>query len=91
MISHDVAFVYMVQKKIIKVIKANLPNVKSIEYFTDGCAAQYKNYKNFANLCNHQKDFGLDAKWNFFATSHGKQPCDGIGGTMKRIVAKESL
>ena len=89
--SHDVAFVYMVQKKIIEVIKTNLPSVKSIEYFTDGCAAQYKNYKNFANLCNHQKDFGLDAKWNFFATSDGKQPCDGIGGTVKRIVAKESL
>ena len=89
--SHDVVFVYMVQKKIIEVIKANLPNVKSIKYFTNGCAAQYKNYKNFANLCNHQKDFGLDAKWNFFANSHGKQPCDGIGGTVKRIVAKESL
>ena len=41
--SHDVAFVYMVQKKIIEVIKANLPNVKSIEYFTDGCPAQHKN------------------------------------------------
>ena len=27
----------------------------------------------------------------FFATSHGKQPCDGIGGTVKRIAAKASL
>ena len=26
--SHDVAFVYMVQKKIIEVIKATLPNIK---------------------------------------------------------------
>ena len=26
-----------------------------------------------------------------FATSHGKQPCDGIGGTVKRLVAKASL
>ena len=80
----------MVQKKI-EVIKATLSNIKNIEYFTDGFAAQYKNYKNFANWCNHQKDFGINPKWNFFATSHGRQPCDGISGTMKRIVSKESL
>ena len=54
--SHEIAFVYMVQKKIIEVIKATLPNIKkNIEYFTDDCAVQYKNYKNFTNLCNHQR------------------------------------
>ena len=42
--SHDVAFIYMVQKKKIEVIKATLPNIKNIEYFIDGHAAQYKNY-----------------------------------------------
>ena len=39
----------------------------------------------------HQKDFELVASWVFFATSHGKSPCDGIGGTVKRAVTKESL
>ena len=27
----------------------------------------------------------------FFATSHGKSPCDGLGGTTKRLVARASL
>jgi len=27
----------------------------------------------------------------FFATSHGKNACDGVGGTMKRLAAKASL
>ena len=27
----------------------------------------------------------------FFATLHGKWPCDGIGGTVKRLAAKASL
>ena len=27
----------------------------------------------------------------FFATSHGKSPCDGIGGTVKRLTARASL
>jgi hypothetical protein len=57
----------------------------SIIYFSDGCAAQYKNRKNFLNLCNHDADFGLPAEWHFFATSHGKGPCDGVGGTVKRL------
>lgn len=62
-----------------------------MEYFTDGCAAQYKNCKSFYNLSNHVNDFGVDASWSFFATSHGKSPCDGIGGTVKRATANESL
>ena len=27
----------------------------------------------------------------FFATSHGKGPCDGVGGTVKRLAARASL
>jgi len=33
-------------------------------------------------------DFGIDAEWHFFATSHGKSPCDGVGGTVKRLAAR---
>lgn len=80
-----------IQKLLTTYIKENLPLVKKLYYFSDGCAGQYKNYKNFLNLCNHSKDFGLQAEWIFFATSHGKSPCDGIGGTVKRTTAKASL
>ena len=62
-----------------------------IFYFSGGCAEQYKNRKNFINLCHHQQDFNMDAEWIFFATSHGKSPCDGVGGFVKRYVAKRSL
>jgi len=65
--------------------------IDNVIYFSDGCAAQYKNRKNIFNLCQHQEDFNLKAKWVFFATSHGKQPCDGIGGTVKRLTANASL
>ena len=33
----------------------------------------------------------MKAEWHFFATSHGKSPCDGVGGTIKRLVARASL
>ena len=90
-LSHDVPFVFQVQKLVINDLKTNLPQIKNIEYFSDGCGGQYKNRKNFYNLCQHKDEFGITAKWHFFATSHGKQPCDGIGGTVKRLVTKASL
>ena len=43
------------------------------------------------NLCHHEEDFKLQASWSFFATSHGKSVCDGIGGTVNRLTANESL
>ena len=32
-----------------------------------------------------------DITWNFFATSHGKGPVDGIGGMDKRVVSREVM
>ena len=68
-----------------------LPQVKKLFYISDGCGGQYKNYKNFMNLCLHKYNFGLNAEWIFFATSHGKSPCDRIGGSVKHHAAKRSL
>ena len=64
---------------------------KKIFYFSDGCAGQYKNRNFFINLCHHELDYGIPAEWHFFATSHGKGPCDGVGGTLKRMVSRASL
>ena len=30
-------------------------------------------------------------EWHFFATSHGKNACDGVGGSIKRAVYSASL
>ena len=91
-LTHDVDHVHEVVKLTCKNVKAlTNNNVKKIHYFSDGCAAQYKCCKNFLNLCNHKAEFGIDAEWNFFATSHGKNTCDAIGGIVKRTVHRESL
>ena len=72
-------------------IKTRYPFLKSISYFSDGSPPQYENYKNFANLLMHKKDSGMNAEWHFFASSHGKNVCDLVGGTIKRLVARASL
>ena len=88
---HDVVLVYEVQKAILADLKCKHPGLSTITYFTDGCAGQYKNRKKFYNLRQHSSDSRLNARWVFFATSHGKQPCGGIGGTVKQLASSASL
>ena len=72
-------------------IKCFIPELSKIYYYGDGCAGQYKKRFNFINLCYHKMDFDVECKWHFFATSHGKSACDGIGGVMKKMTAKARL
>ena len=69
-LQHDVVMVYQIQVKTIQYLKSLMPNLKIVEYLSDGCAAEYKNRKSFFNLCKHQEDFGVEA------TSHDKSNCD---------------
>ncbi|KAE8740460.1 hypothetical protein FOCC_FOCC014027 [Frankliniella occidentalis] len=90
-LDHDVAFVLVTQRYVTNYIKEKFPWIKEVEYMTDGCAKQYKNKQVFLNLSRHKEMFGLNASFSFFATSHGKSPCDGIGGTVKREATIASL
>ena len=91
-LNHDTGFVHEVMKRSADFIKEEIcPEVSKVHYFSDGCAGQYENCKNFINLCLHEKDFGIECNWSFFATTHGKSPCDGVGGTLKRLTARASL
>ena len=72
-------------------IRAKHPNATKYIYFSDGASSQYKNCKNFINLCRHNSDHGLEREWNFFATCHDKSQCDDIVGTVKRLTACSRL
>ena len=89
-LTHDTVAVYAFQKILVSLLKNKL-NLTAIQYFSDGCARQYKNKKNFLNLVKHTQDFGVPADWSFSATSHGKGPWDGLAGSVKREAALESL
>ena len=88
---HDTIAVHLFQQRLVAHLKGKFSTVGKIIYFSDGCAGQYKNLKYFTNLCLHEQDFGIGAEWHFFATSHGKGPSDGIGGTIKREATRASL
>ncbi|PIK39888.1 hypothetical protein BSL78_05624 [Apostichopus japonicus] len=40
----------------------------------------------FDNITHFRETYGVQASWNFFATSHGKGVVHGIGGQVKRLV-----
>lgn len=66
-------------------------NVKKLYFFSDGAGSQYKNKFNFFNLIYFEKGYNVKAEWHFFATSHGKGACDGIGGCIKKKAYRTSL
>lgn len=90
-LNHDVNIVHLFLSKIMAFIKEKWPFIKKVHFFSDGCGQQYKNCENFLHLCQHKQKHGIEATWTFFPTSHGKSPCDGIGGKIKREAANESL
>ena len=90
--THDTVAAYVfVEKLINNYVKLYLRQLQKIHYFSDGSCAQYKNYKNFANLIFHVQDFGITTEWNFFATFHGKNLCHGVGGTVKHLATRAGL
>lgn len=90
-VKHTTASVYAFQKRIIPVLKEKFEDLRKIIYVSDGAGSQYKNIKNFKNVCMHKHDFDLEAEWHFTVTSHGKSACDGIGGALKRTARNDTL
>ena len=49
--------------------------------------AQYKGCHSFAEISQTDSKHGCKITRNYFETSHGKGPCDGLGGIVKRKVS----
>ncbi|KAK3931046.1 Pseudouridine-5'-phosphate glycosidase [Frankliniella fusca] len=77
--------------RLIAKLKETIQDLEEVHYMTDGSSAQYKNKFNALNLRKHFEDFQVRARWHFFASCHGKGPCDGLAGRMKRLAMLESL
>ena len=86
----DYYFVYKVIDLVVEHLKTMInSNIKKIIYVSVG--NQYKSVYPFQTICHHESDFGVSCDWIFFAISHVKCPCDGLGGTTKRLTTRASL
>ena len=61
---HDTVAVHLFQKHFIEYLKRQFCSLPcKFFYASDGAASQYKNRKNFINLCHHEEDFGVASCW----------------------------
>lgn len=88
---HDAIAVHAHIRTVMAYVKNKFPHVHSTKYFCDRAPSQCKNCKNLTNLCMHYHNFQIHAEWNIFETSHGKNVCDGIGATIRRMASRASL
>jgi hypothetical protein len=95
--THYTASIYAFQKSLISCIKETVQNVKKkniyiyiyILFWWDSISLQ--KYENLQKSLFTQKLFWDEAEWYFFATLHGKGPCNGVGCSNKCLAALTSL
>lgn len=83
--NHSASTVCAFLDVIVPRIKELDTQVKNIHYWTDSPSSQYRNRFVFETIAKHQTIYGMKAIWNYFEAGHGKGPCDGLGGTTKRL------
>lgn len=66
-------------------------NIREVRVWSDGPSSQFKNKYIAASLKVLEDYHNVKVQWNYFATSHGKGPVDGIGGSVKRQVRQAVL
>ena len=81
---HDKYAVNVFLSQIFQHLDENVRPFESIVMFSDGASSQFKQC---FLLCSHTL-MNRDITWNFFATSHGKGPVDGM---VKRVVSREVM
>lgn len=90
-LNHDATAVHIFITLMMQFAFEKIGILKHITFCTDGAGSQYKNRFNFLNMCYLKEEYGTDTEWVFFASGHGKGPCDGVGGIVKRLARDESL
>ena len=83
---HNSTTVVAILRKVIPRLQELVPQLSRVHYWTDSPTSQYRNKTMFSVVGEHAEIFeGIHAQWNYFEAGHGKGPCDGIGGTVKRM------
>ena len=84
-LSHNSGTVYAFLKRITDEVKSHHANIECIHYISDSPTSQYRNKAMMYVVANHDSLFGFKASWQYWEAGHGKGPCDGVGGTSKRL------
>ena len=82
---YDAGTIFTILQKTMSYVKSNVEGLDQVHHWTDSPTSQYRNKTIFSIVSRHKEHSDAKAAWNYFETEHGKGPCDGIGGTAKRL------
>lgn len=86
-LSHDTAHALLALQNIIEATEDILPVFSHVIYVSDGAAAHFKNRFQFHEMGKNN----LLLRWIFSASGHGKNACDGVGGSLKHTASLHNL
>ena len=81
---HNAGMIVSMVPNLIPIIKSEYPELQYVHNLTDSPTSQYGNKSILEFLTRHKTLFGVNARWDFLESGHGKGPCDGLGGSVKR-------
>ncbi|KAJ8883554.1 hypothetical protein PR048_015398 [Dryococelus australis] len=84
--------VHAFKKAIFNYLKARpMIDIDFVHHFSDGATSQFKSRYKICYLLFHEEEFGFLADHTYFETSHGKDPHDGVGGEVERMILRSEL
>ena len=79
------ATVLAIIRRLVAELRELIPSLVCIHYVTDLPSSQYRNKYMMHVVAFHEEEIGVKAAWHYLEAGHGKGPCDGVGGTSKRM------
>ena len=61
-----------------------LPILNTLHIITDSPSSQYRNRSILCVVAHFPALFYITASWTWLEAGHGKEPCDGAGGAIKK-------
>ena len=82
--AHSASTTYAFIIKLMRQLKTDIPNSATLHFVTDSPTSQYRNRNICALVAKFPLLFGVTASWTWLKAGHGKGPCDGVGGGIKK-------
>ena len=83
--SHSFPTTWTFVKALVEELKKTMPDISTIHLVTDSPSSQYRNRYAVQMILKSPTSLNLITTWNWLESGHGKGPCDGVGGGMKKL------
>ena len=70
--------------RMLEMLQEMLPQLEVVHFISDGPSSQYRNRTVVEAIKRFQELSQLKCSWTWLEAGHGKGPCDGVGGGLKK-------